>query len=296
MNRLSAERRSLVLRALLNGASVRATSRMTRASVGTILKLFREVADACAEIRLPPLTAVKSVECDELHSFYQSKRNRTYVHTAICPQTKMLVAWHVGPQTAESTEHFLGLLKPILPNLEQVSTDGRNIYTLAAPKILGCGVHYVRIIPDTYGRRSVAYAPDTGEIIKGATTNHVEVHNNTIRKTLARFTRHTNAFSKTEENHRRAMALYAVHYNFSRPHGTLTKTNKGIQATPAMAAGLTDRPWDVFDILAVRLRFLRRFVNAPLELPKGLFSGSLIEQAERWHREHKTTRIVRLVA
>ena len=61
---------------------------------------------------------------------------------------------------------------------------------------------------------------------------------------MRRFTRLTNAFSKKLENHMHALAIYFMHYNFVRIHQTL-------RVTPAMQAGVTERLWDLNDIVAV---------------------------------------------
>jgi hypothetical protein len=65
-----------------------------------------------------------------------------------------------------------------------------------------------------------------------------------------RMTRLTNAFSKKWDNHRYALALHFATYNFVTPHGTLTKAADGVKTTPAMAAGLTDHPWTLAELLA----------------------------------------------
>ena len=79
-------------------------------------------------------------------------------------------------------------------------------------------------------------------------TSFVERQNLTLRMASRRFTRLTNAFSKKVENHAHAVSLHFMHYNFCRPHTTLTKARKGYKTTPAMAAGLTDHPWKVEEI------------------------------------------------
>ncbi len=61
---------------------------------------------------------------------------------------------------------------------------------------------------------------------------------------MRRFTRLTNAFSKKIENHAYAVELHAMFYNFVRVHQTL-------RVTPAMAAGVTDKLWEVSDIVKV---------------------------------------------
>lgn len=68
---------------------------------------------------------------------------------------------------------------------------------------------------------------------------------------MRRCTRLTNAFSRKIENHRHAVALHFMHYNYCRPHMTLTRAAKGIYRTPAMAAGLTDHVWKVEELIAL---------------------------------------------
>lgn len=80
-------------------------------------------------------------------------------------------------------------------------------------------------------------------------TSHVERSNLTLRMHSRRFTRLTNAFSKKVAYHLYAVALHTQYYNYCRPHQTLTKKAGGVKTTPAMAAGLADRPWTVFDLL-----------------------------------------------
>jgi hypothetical protein len=59
-----------------------------------------------------------------------------------------------------------------------------------------------------------------------------------------RFTRLTNAFSKKIENHAHSVAMFAMYYNFVRIHKTP-------RTTPAMAAGITSRLWEIGDIVGV---------------------------------------------
>ena len=73
-------------------------------------------------------------------------------------------------------------------------------------------------------------------------TSFAERQNLTMRMSMRRFTRLTNAFSKKLENHCHAVAIYFAYYNFCRIHQTL-------RVTPAMEAGLTDRVWSVGELL-----------------------------------------------
>ena len=80
-------------------------------------------------------------------------------------------------------------------------------------------------------------------------TSYVERQNLTMRMSIRRLTRLTNAFSKRVENLNAAVALHFGHYNFVRRHGTLTRERNGLHTTPAMAAGVIDRPWNIADLL-----------------------------------------------
>ena len=80
--------------------------------------------------------------------------------------------------------------------------------------------------------------------LAGVSTSYVERSNLTMRMSMRRFTRLTNAFSKKLENHMHARALYFMFYNFVRIHKT-------IKVTPAMASGVSDRPWSMEDIVTL---------------------------------------------
>jgi len=80
--------------------------------------------------------------------------------------------------------------------------------------------------------------------MKHVSTSYVERSNLTMRMHMRRFTRLTNAFSMKVENHAHAVALFTTYYNFVRLHKTL-------RVTPAMAAGVSDRLWEVADIVAL---------------------------------------------
>ena len=82
-------------------------------------------------------------------------------------------------------------------------------------------------------RKAVIYGnPD----FKHVSTSYVERQNLTMRMSMRRFTRLTNAFSKKVENLEHAVALHYMHYNFCRIHQTL-------RVTPAMEAGVSDHVW-----------------------------------------------------
>jgi hypothetical protein len=80
--------------------------------------------------------------------------------------------------------------------------------------------------------------------MKQVSTSYVERQNLTMRMHMRRFTRLTNGFSKKLENHANAIALHFAYYNFVRIHQTL-------RMTPAMAAGVTDKLWEMSDLVAI---------------------------------------------
>lgn len=87
--------------------------------------------------------------------------------------------------------------------------------------------------------------PDESKI----STSYVQRSNLSIRMGNRRFTRLTNAFSRKAENHAHAVSLMFFHYNYCRPHITLTKAAKGFRTSPAMAAGISDHVWTVEEML-----------------------------------------------
>ncbi len=90
----------------------------------------------------------------------------------------------------------------------------------------------------SYEKHMVTGDPDPAHI----STSYIERHNLSVRMTVRRFTRLTNAFSKKLENHAAAVALGYFAYNF-------IKINRTLRTTPAMAAGVTPRLWDVMDLV-----------------------------------------------
>src|SRR5260221_3806095 len=75
-------------------------------------------------------------------------------------------------------------------------------------------------------------------------TSHVERSNLSMRMHMRRFTRLTNAHSKKFENHCHMVALYTVWYNYARDQ-------QPVKMSPAMAANISDRLWDMADIVAL---------------------------------------------
>jgi IS1 family transposase len=276
MNVLPLERRSQIIRALVEGNSVRATCRLTGAAKGTVLSLLAEVGEFCSiyqDHRLQNLPCTR-IEADEIWAFVGAKqRNATrqgdgdiWTFTGICADTKLMVSWLVGGRNLENATAFMKDIASRLTNRIQLTTDGHHMYLTAVRQAFGYEVDFAQLVK-TYGQleegrdSSRRYSPPVvtasekvrvigrpkPELIS---TSYVERQNLTMRMQLRRFTRLTNAHSKKAENHAHAVSLHFMHYNFCRAHATLTK-EAGRKVTPAMAAGLTDRVWTVEDVLAL---------------------------------------------
>jgi IS1 family transposase len=279
MNILANDTRAAILRALCEGNSIRATARLTDTSKNTVAGLLKIVGAHCknAHDRHVRDVACKRVQMDEIWSFVASKEKNTspemkeeghgdvWTWTALCQDSKLLVAFKVGDRDAPTCNEFVEDLEDRLSNRVQLTSDGLKLYLRAVEDAFGWAkVDYAQLVkvygPGQEPERTRRYSPPvyvTSQKVpimgkpktEDVTTSHVERQNLTMRMHMRRFTRLTNAFSKKVEYHLYAVALHAMFYNYVRPHQTLTKRRGGMPTTPAMAAGLAARPWTVHDLL-----------------------------------------------
>ena len=148
-----------------------------------------------------------------------------------------------------------------LANRVQLTTDGHRVYLNAVEDVFGKDIDYAMLVklygkePDSEIRYSPAKCNGTNSrVITGypdvskISTSYAERQNLTMRMSMRRFTRLTNAFSKKIENLEYAVALHFMYYNFARPHKTLADP---YPTTPAMAAGVTNRIWTIEEIVAL---------------------------------------------
>ncbi len=274
MNRLSIEKKTQIITALVEGNSIRATCRMTGAAKWTVLRLLASVGNACAEYQGKTLTNLTSqrIQCDEIWSFCHAKQKNVpedkqgeygygdvWTWVAIDADTKLTATWLVGLRTVECATHFINDLKARIANRIQLTTDGHKVYINAVENAFGADIDYA-ILNKLYGEDVKAekrYSPvecigAEKKVIQGnpdnkaISTSFVERQNLTMRMSMRRFTRLTNGFSKKVENLEYAVALHFMYYNFARPHKTLASP---YPRTPAMAAGISDRIWTVEDIV-----------------------------------------------
>jgi IS1 family transposase len=276
MNQLSTERRAAVVRALVEGNSIRATARLTGTSMNTVLKLLVDLGELCAMYQDKVLRNLpcKQIQADEIWSFAGAKESQVragakgagdvWTWTAMDADTKLMVSWLVGRRDAKAARAFmLDLQARISTPIVQLTTDGFHGYLDAVSEAFGWRrVDYAMLVK-AYGKVLESARRYSPPVCVGATkvrvigspdidkvsTSFVERSNLTMRMGMRRFTRLTNGFSRKVENHRHAVALHFMHYNFCRPHTTLTKAHPSrYPTTPAMAAGLTDHVWTVEEV------------------------------------------------
>jgi len=274
MNKLSLEKRAQIIRALVEGNSIRSTCRMTGAAKGTVLSLLRDVGKACIQYQDEHMTNLtcKKIQCDEIWCFVYSKDKNVpeehkgelgygdvWTFTAIDADTKLIPSWLIGQRDAESAYEFANDLKGRLANRVQLTTDGHKMYVEAIDRAFGTDIDYAMIVK-LYGqepegdkkyspakcmgaeKHAVRGNPDASQV----STSYVERQNLTMRMSMRRFTRLTNAFSKKLENLEYDVALHFMYYNFARTHKTLSNP---YPTTPAMAAGISDHVWTIEEIV-----------------------------------------------
>ena len=270
MNKLPSETRIQILGMMVEGMSIRAIARLTGASKNTIVKFLRDAGEACARYQDETLRGLtcKRIQVDEIWSFVGMKQKNVpaerrgefgvgdvWTWTAIDADTKLNVSWLLGDRTTATAIEFMTDLASRLANRIQITSDGHKAYLDAVEEAFGIDVDYAQLVK-IYGEAPEAqkrYSPAEcvgckSEVVTGrpdkahVSTSYVERQNLTMRMSMRRFTRLTNAFSKKVENLAHAVSLHYMHYNFVRIHKTL-------RVTPAMAAGVTDRLWSVQDIV-----------------------------------------------
>ncbi len=277
MNRLSTEKRAAILGMLVEGNSLRATTRMAGCSINTVSKLLLDIGDACTAYQDRVLVDLpcSTVQCDEIWSFVYSKAKNVpaerqgefgvgdvWTWTAICADTKLVPSWFVGQRTAEDGFLFMMDLKGRLRDSHvQMTTDGLRAYSAAIGFSFGTEIDWA-VLQKQYGKDPSGERRYSPAICKGIdidvrqgdpdpakiSTSYVERQNLTMRMGMRRFTRLTNGFSKKLDNHMAAIALHFLHYNFARPHKTLADP---YPRTPAMAVGVSDHVWTLHEIAAL---------------------------------------------
>jgi IS1 family transposase len=270
MNKLDTAKRAQVVAALVEGNSIRATARMTDVARNTINKLLLDLGAACSDYMNKALVNLpcERVQCDEIWAFVGAKQKNVtpelaakghagdvWTWVAMDADTKLICSWMVGNRDGDTARDFMLDLASRLSSRIQLTTDGFGAYLNAVDWAFSSKIDYAMLIKQ-YGetsegqkryspaecvgceRKRVTGKPDP----KHVSTSYIERQNLTMRMSMRRFTRLTNAFSKKIENHIASIAIHYMHYNFCRIHQTL-------RITPAMAAGISDHVWEMEQLL-----------------------------------------------
>jgi transposase-like protein len=272
--RLEMEKAVLCISLLSEGSSIRSTERISGVHRDTICRLLRLAGAKCETLlsRLVRNVPVKDVQADELWCFVAMKEKTkvlkaitdseigdAYTFLAIERDSKLLLASHVGRRTAQDANLFAAKLSGAVgAGRFQISTDGFDGYPAALEAHFGGQIDYAQLIKSYAGegldserrysppqiiateKRVISGSPAESQVC----TSHVERINLHVRMMSRRFTRLTTGFSRKRDNLRAAVALFTASYNFTWSHRTL----KG--CTPAMAAGIARKPWNVRELLA----------------------------------------------
>ena len=268
MNKLPIAKRTQIIQLLVEGTSLRATSRIADVSINTVTKLLVDVGAVCQKFHDDTVINVSSqrVQCDEIWSFVYAKDKNVeeavaapegagdvWTWTGLDTDTNLIISWYVGNRDAESALDFMQDVKSRVANRIQLTTDGHKPYLKAVDTAFDGEVDFAQLVkiygsPEgTSNEKRYGSAEFTGAkkvVIEGRldekhiSTPFVERQNLTMRMHMRRFTRLTNGFSKKIETHCHAIALHFVYYNFCKVHKTL-------RVTPAMEANLADRPMSI---------------------------------------------------
>ena len=278
MNVTPLDRQIQVINALVEGNSIRATSRLVGAEHKTVMRVLVRVGDACGQLLnewVRNVTA-KRIEVDEIWTYVFKKqahldtlddhhelKGDQYVFVAIESESKLAISHLIGKRDAATAFNLMADLQSRLANRVQLTTDGFMPYVGAVEESFGIDIDYAMLVKMYGGERSEsagpawygpAHAIDARPVsIMGdpdeelISTSFIERQNLTMRMQMRRFTRLTNGFSKKLPNLRAAVAIHFAHYNFVRVHSSL-------RVTPAMEAGLTDHVWELAELLTANAR------------------------------------------
>jgi len=268
MNRLSNEKRSQIVAALVEGSSLRSTARMHNVSKVTVLKLLADLGSACAAYhnRTVRNLRVRRLQADEIWNFVGAKAKNVraekkaegwgdvWTWVAIDADTKLCVSYLVGGRDAGWAMDFMQDCASRISSRVQITTDGHRAYLQAVEGAFGMDCDFAQLqkiygAPEDGDRRyspAVCIGCDM-KVVSGnpdpkhVSTSFVERQNLTMRMQMRRFTRLTNGFSKKFENLCHAIALHYMYYNFCRVHQTL-------RVTPAMEAGISNHVWSLMEL------------------------------------------------
>lgn len=266
MNTISEKAKIAAVSTIIEGASIRGTGRLVGVHPDTAARYASLAGQGCAILhdRVMRGLRARSLQLDELWTFVQKKQKRVrqndpvergdaWVFFALETTSRLLVSFRVGKRTAEEACLFVEDVRRRVVGKPLIHSDGFRPYTEAVERAFGADARFGMLVKSYEPKGG---KPDGGRFIgsnrievfgpvdvPAIATAYIERQNLTLRMMCRRFARRTNAYSKSIERLREAVALYVCVYNFVRVHETL-------RVTPAMEAGLTDHPWTLEELLS----------------------------------------------
>ncbi len=271
MNLLDRALQVQVVKCLCEGMSIRGTVRVTGVSKNAVIKLLVEMGNACADLHDRTVRGIKAkrLQCDEIWQFVGCKQKNAspdqkaagwgdvWTWVALDADSKLCVSYLAGGRDTGWATEFAWDIRQRVIGRPQITTDAHRPYLAAIEIAFGANVDYAQMhkIYGASGEVEGRYSPATcigcdmktviGEPdYRYVSTSYVERQNLTMRMSMRRFTRLTNAHSKKLENHAAAISLYFAFYNFCRMH-------QSIRVTPAMEAKIADHVWSIEELVAL---------------------------------------------
>ena len=279
--RLSKDKRALVLSALCEGTPINAVCRMFKTGKHAVLRVIEETGQALANymstnFRDLPCTRV---EMDEQWQYVgmhgqrmmkkEAGRGDFWLWCAIDPDTKLVFSHTIGRRTREFGEMFVEDVAKRVAGPVQIATDNFPQYAFHIRNAFGYEGYSYGTETKVFGeprnwplneaqrdrkngipqvatatRKAVVGSPNLGSL----TTSHIERVFLSVRQELTRFTRLTLGYSKDLRMHKLAVSLHFGIYNLVRKHKTLG-------TTPAVAAGIEEKRWTLEDVVEMTEKF-----------------------------------------
>lgn len=272
MNILSMQEKTEILRALVEGCSIRSVERLTDHHRDTIMRLLVKAGKKAEIVLNEKIKNIQAghIQIDEAWTFVGKKNKMRsiedisdsqlgtqFVFVAMDRKTKLIPSFNLGKREIRTVVPFIRDLKLKLIGRPHITTDSYKPYINAIWDTFGFDkVNYAQLMkvyspngnPKQEGYSPVDFVMTQKRVIFGKppiqqiSTSHIERQNLTLRMSLRRMTRLTNAFSKKFDNLKAALNLHFAYYNFCRIHGSL-------RMTPAMKAGIAGHIWSIEEIM-----------------------------------------------
>ena len=268
MNVLSPENQIKIIASLTSGLSKRHIARDLHVHQDTVSRFGLKVGQGCARLhdQIMRNLQVPLIELDEQWDFIKKHPKHVaaedpedvgeiFLYVALAAVEKAVLSYMVGKRTVATTDRFVLDLRSRIVNRPQITSDGYRPYIDAVDIAFDGTVDFAQLVKKKRRKnyRRVGKAKEEPPFIqkvivfgnpdpKKISTSFVERFNLSTRMESRRYTRRTNAHSKSLRHHVAAVSLWIAFYNFCRVHGTL-------KTTPAVALHVAEGPWSIGELI-----------------------------------------------